>query len=117
MYSATAQNHAYADSGIFMIHASAPPENVRAILEVITNELASMAGPPGTQELRRAKTQLQSMLLMNLEARPVVFEDIGRQVLASGQRRQPEYFIGEIGKIVMLELNPSPTLQTLPLSS
>lgn len=98
MYSAAAFNHTYADSGIFMIHASAPPENVRAIVEVIINELVSMAGQPGAQELRRSKTQLQSMLLMNLEVRPVVFEDIGRQVLASGERRQPEYFISEIGK-------------------
>lgn len=37
------------------------------------------------------------MLLMNLESRPVVFEDIGRQVLATGHRKRPEYFIGEIG--------------------
>lgn len=34
---------------------------------------------------------------MNLEQRPVVFEDIGRQVLATGFRRRPEYFIQEIG--------------------
>lgn len=47
--------------------------------------------------LQRAKTQLQSMLLMNLESRPVVFEDIGRQVLATGHRKRPEYFISEIG--------------------
>ena len=28
-------------------------------------------------ELERAKTQLTSMLMMNLEARPVIFEDVG----------------------------------------
>lgn len=50
-------------------------------------------------ELERAKTQLQSMLLMNLEARPVMFEDIGRQVLASGHRKDADYYISEIGKI------------------
>lgn len=37
------------------------------------------------------------MLLMNLEQRPVVFEDIGRQVLATGHRKRPEYFIQAIG--------------------
>lgn len=37
------------------------------------------------------------MLLMNLEARPVVFEDIGRQVLATGMRKRPEFFIEAIG--------------------
>ncbi|XP_058061015.1 mitochondrial-processing peptidase subunit alpha isoform X2 [Anopheles bellator] len=99
MYSATAYNHAYADTGLFCIHATAPPTHVRNLVEVITRELYTMQSRPGDQELRRAKTQLQSMLLMNLEARPVVFEDIGRQVLATGERRRPEHFIEAIEKI------------------
>lgn len=100
MYSATAYNHSYADSGIFCIHASAPPANIRSVVEVIAKELVTMASKPGSQELRRAKTQLQSMLLMNLEARPIVFEDIGRQVLATGERKRPDYFISEIGNSI-----------------
>lgn len=99
MYSATAYNHAYNDTGLFCIHASAPPNYVRDMVEVIVKELVNMAGHVGDQELRRAKTQLQSMLLMNLESRPVMFEDIGRQVLATGHRKRPEYFIKEIEKI------------------
>ena len=51
-------------------------------------------------ELNRAKTQLQSMLLMNLESRPVVFEDIGRQVLATGERLPPSYYFDEIGQLI-----------------
>ena len=42
------------------------------------------------------------MLLMNLESRPVVFEDIGRQVLANGQRQPPQYYIDEIGKFLII---------------
>lgn len=99
MYSATAYNHAYGDTGLFCIHASAPPTHVRGMVEVLTKELVTMATEPHPQELRRAKTQLQSMLLMNLESRPVVFEDIGRQVLSTGERKRPEYFINEIEKI------------------
>ena len=45
---------------------------------------------------QRAKAQLKSMLLMNLESRPVIFEDIGRQVLATGERKSPEHYIDEI---------------------
>lgn len=98
MYSATAFNHAYGDSGLFCIYASAPPNSLYQTVEVITRELVAMATtPPGPEELRRSKTQLQSMLLMNLESRPVVFEDIGRQVLATGQRKRPEQFIEAIG--------------------
>lgn len=40
-------------------------------------------------ELERAKTQLKSMLMMNLESRPVIFEDVGRQVLSTGKRKLP----------------------------
>lgn len=99
MYSATAYNHAYMDTGLFCIHASAPPSHVRSMVEVITKELVAMASAPTGQELRRAKTQLQSMLLMNLESRPVVFEDIGRQVLATGQRKKTQHFISSIGML------------------
>lgn len=101
MFSATAYNHAYSDSGIFCIHASAPPNNVREMVEVVTRELVNMQSEPGKEELSRAKIQLQSMLLMNLESRPVVFEDVGRQVLATGHRKRPEHFITEIGKIFL----------------
>ncbi|GFO34000.1 mitochondrial-processing peptidase subunit alpha, partial [Plakobranchus ocellatus] len=50
-------------------------------------------------ELSRAKCQLQSMLMMNLEVRPVVFEDIGRQVLAGSIRKDPQYYYDQIGSI------------------
>jgi len=39
------------------------------------------------------------MLLMNLESRPVIFEDVARQVLAQGRREQPEHYIEKISKI------------------
>lgn len=101
MYSATASNHAYADSGLFCIHVSSPPQHISNAVKVVTREMVGMALAPGVDELRRAKTQLQSMLLMNLEARPVVFEDIGRQVLATGHRKKPEQFIDAIGKYLL----------------
>lgn len=42
------------------------------------------------------------MLLMNLEQRPIVFEDIGRQVLSTGERKRPQYFIQAIGNFCRL---------------
>lgn len=99
MYNATAYNQTYADSGLFYIHASAPPSNVRSIVDVLTREMAAMAGEVDSIELRRAKTQLQSMILMNLESRPVMFEDIARQVLAIGHRKLPATFIQEIENV------------------
>ncbi len=50
-------------------------------------------------ELSRAKRQLQSMLMMNLEERGIVLEDIGRQVLSNGERKQPQEFVDLIGEL------------------
>lgn len=105
MFSATAYNHAYLDSGLFCIHASAPPTHVHEMVEVIVKELVNMAGALGEPELQRAKRQLKSMLLMNLEARPVVFEDIARQVLATGHRKRPEYFIKAIESVTAEDIH------------
>jgi len=99
MHNATAYNHAYADSGIFCVHASAHPSQLRDLVDVITREFVAMAGPIDETDLNRAKKQLQSMLLMNLESRPVVFEDIGRQVLSTGHRKRPEEFMEKIRAI------------------
>merc|ERR1719461_2034751 len=89
MYSATAYNHAYNDSGVFCINSSAHPTQLRSLAQVIIHEFAMLTGEIDKEEFERAKTQLKSMLLMNLESRPVIFEDIARQVLAQGRREDP----------------------------
>lgn len=71
--------------------------------DVAIGEIGQLvAYPPKPVELERAKTQLQSMLFMNLEQRPVVFEDVARQVLAVGKRQQADYYFQRIRKIVFL---------------
>ncbi|XP_075415934.1 mitochondrial-processing peptidase subunit alpha [Tenrec ecaudatus] len=89
MYSATSYHHSYEDTGLLCIHASADPRQVREMVEIVTKEFILMGGVVDGVELARAKTQLSSMLMMNLEARPVIFEDVGRQVLATHSRKLP----------------------------
>nr|XP_031306707.1 mitochondrial-processing peptidase subunit alpha isoform X1 [Camelus dromedarius] len=89
MYNATSYHHSYEDTGLLCIHASADPRQVREMVEIITREFVLTAGTVDVVELERAKTQLMSMLMMNLEARPVIFEDVGRQVLATRSRKLP----------------------------
>ncbi|XP_063172296.1 mitochondrial-processing peptidase subunit alpha-like isoform X1 [Candoia aspera] len=99
MYNATSYHHSYEDTGLLCIHASADPRQVREMVEIVTREFVLMAGTMGEVELERAKTQLQSMLMMNLESRPVIFEDVGRQVLATGGRKLPHELCVLIGKV------------------
>uniref|UniRef100_A0A8C6ES96 Mitochondrial-processing peptidase subunit alpha n=1 Tax=Marmota marmota marmota TaxID=9994 RepID=A0A8C6ES96_MARMA len=89
MYNATSYHHSYEDTGLLCIHASADPRQVREMVEIITKEFILMGGAVDAVELERAKTQLMSMLMMNLESRPVIFEDVGRQVLATRSRKLP----------------------------
>lgn len=51
MYSATAYNHAYTDTGLFCIHASAEPKYVRDMVKVIVFEIANMANNIQLEEL------------------------------------------------------------------
>ncbi len=105
MYSAAAQNHAYGDTGVFTITASAPPQQMEQMLSIVVREFAKMANEGySDSEFRRAKKQLQSMLLMNLESRPVIFEDLARQVLSNGERHQPEYYIERIEAVTAEDL-------------
>jgi len=106
MCSCTAQNHAYADTGFFTITASGPPRQVGQIASLAIDEFIKLASAGyGETEFKRAKKQLQSMLLMNLESRPVVFEDLARQVLSNGERKQPEYYIERIEAVTGQDLH------------
>jgi processing peptidase subunit alpha len=54
-------------------------------------ELSNLAAKTGRSrltdgEVKRAKNQLRSMLLMNLESRMIELEDVGRQVQTHGRR-------------------------------
>ncbi len=101
--SAQATNHSYADSGVFAIAGSAEPENLHHLIRVIISELRYTAEAPiEAGELQRAKNQLESMLLMNLEMNPVSFEDIARQVLGTGEWKPPAYWVEKISKCCCL---------------
>jgi processing peptidase subunit alpha len=89
--SCIAFNHSYTDSGLFGIAASCAPSHVAQMLEVMCRELKSLGDEQGYAalkegEVNRAKNQLRSSLLMNLESRMVELEDLGRQVQVHGRK-------------------------------
>ena len=51
MHNATAYNHAYADSGVFCVHAASHPSQLRELVDVITREMVGMAGVIDDSEL------------------------------------------------------------------
>lgn len=84
-------NHSYTDSGLFGIASACSPALVANMLEVMCRELHSLGEETGYHalkpgEVQRAKNQLRSQLLMNLESRMVELEDLGRQVQVHGRK-------------------------------
>ncbi|KAG9242768.1 peptidase M16 inactive domain-containing protein [Calycina marina] len=89
--SCVAFNHSYTDSGLFGISSSCSPTKVAPMLDVMCRELKALTLDSGFSslqraEVNRAKNQLRSSLLMNLESRMVELEDLGRQVQAHGRK-------------------------------
>ncbi|RDW94746.1 putative mitochondrial-processing peptidase subunit alpha [Coleophoma crateriformis] len=89
--SCVAFNHSYTDSGLFGISSSCSPSKVVNMLDVMCRELQALTLETGfsslqTAEVNRAKNQLRSSLLMNLESRMVELEDLGRQVQVHGRK-------------------------------
>lgn len=100
IHSSTAHNSSYEDTGLFYIQSSSDPSRLKNLVDIVINEFKNIAhGPMSEEELARAKKQLISMLWLNLEIRPIVFEDIARQVLSTGFRRQPKQLIEKIESV------------------
>lgn len=84
--SCMAFNHCYSDTGLFGIHASCDdPAHLNNLVEVVGAQLGKLIEPLAEGELERAKAMTKSSLIMNLESRAVVCEDIGRQIISSGK--------------------------------
>jgi processing peptidase subunit alpha len=81
-------NYSYNDTGLFGISLSvlSHPQVHGYVLPIIFNQIQDMISQIKPEEVNRAKNQLTSQLLMNLENRSVELEDIGRQILSNGKR-------------------------------
>ncbi|KAI8868562.1 LuxS/MPP-like metallohydrolase [Ramicandelaber brevisporus] len=94
--SCQAFNYVYNDTGLFGISTSCKPGTEASAFHTILAELGALAFGPNSfgtsltpRAVSRAKNQLRSSVLMNLESRMVMLEDLGRQVQLRGERVGP----------------------------
>ncbi|CAK9435339.1 uncharacterized protein LODBEIA_P56960 [Lodderomyces beijingensis] len=76
-------NHSHIDSGLFGITVSLVPEAGHLAPQIISHELAELVAEKNgltEKEVQRAKNQLASAVLMNVESKLARLEDLGRQV-------------------------------------
>merc|ERR1712137_778521 len=107
--SCVAFNHSYTDSGLFGIAASCAPTYVSHMLDVMCRELKTLSDETGygilrDEEVSRAKNQLRSSLLMNLESRMVELEDLGRQVQVHGRKVGVKEMCSKIEAVTVKDL-------------
>lgn len=107
--SCIAFNHSYVDSGLFGISALCIPGRTQQMLDVMCQELRSLTVESGFSalshaEVNRAKNQLRSSLLMNLESRMVELEDLGRQVQVHGRKIPVQEMCRKIESITVQDL-------------
>lgn len=88
--SAQSFNHSYSDSGLFGISSSCIPQAAPYMAEILCQQfnaiMSTGRGALTYTEVSRAKNQLKSSLLMNLESKMVELEDMGRQIQIHGTK-------------------------------
>lgn len=101
-------NHAYSDSGIFGISLSCIPQAAPQAAEVLAQQFyncfANEALKLTDMEVERAKNQLKSSLLMNLESKLVELEDMGRQVLINGKKIPVSEMVSKIEQLTTADI-------------
>ena len=87
-------------AGIIGIDGACAPEHVQHILRVMVEQLYVFAVEPvSDEELDRAKNMLKSMMMMQLESRLVLCEDIARQYITFGKRVDPAALCAKIDAV------------------
>ncbi|MCO5546982.1 hypothetical protein L7F22_000422 [Adiantum nelumboides] len=95
----------YNDTGLFGLHGCSDAEFAPDLVDIFCKELVETAqGTITEKELSRAKNTTISSVLMNLESRVIVTEDIGRQILTYGHRKPVQSFIDHVNALTIADI-------------
>jgi len=82
---ASSFNSIFSDSSLLGVYVTSRASKAAQLVDVLIREILRTTGPVDPVELTRAKNQLKSTVLMQLESRLFKLEDVGRQVLTYGR--------------------------------
>jgi predicted Zn-dependent peptidase len=104
-YSVGAAGSAFSDVGVFNIYAGTSPEYLDDVLELSLGELREcVRHPVSDEELRIAKDQAISSILLGLESSSARAGTLARQEIIHGRRISPDEVIEKIRKITIDQL-------------
>ncbi|XP_051131427.1 mitochondrial-processing peptidase subunit alpha-like [Andrographis paniculata] len=97
----------YNHTGLFGIQATTGSDFATNAIDIAVRELLAVAssGEVDQVQLNRAKQSTKSAILMNLESRMVVSEDIGKQILTYGQRKPVEHFLKAVDEVTAQDIS------------
>jgi processing peptidase subunit alpha len=96
---ATSFNVSYQDTGLFGIQATCNAQDAPKTVALLTRELAGLRSGISQEELERAKNMTASSLFLNLETMGIVTEDLGRQTMYYGKRKDGQTVAAEINAV------------------
>lgn len=103
-YSIYAFHWGFSDTGIFGVHAATEPDDLTELVHLILAELKRCALDIGEPELRRARAQFRSSLLMSGESAPARAGQIARQILLFGRPIPNEELLSRLDKLTVERL-------------
>tara|TARA_B110000259_G_scaffold188366_1_gene246772 strand:- start:7202 stop:8452 length:1251 start_codon:yes stop_codon:yes gene_type:complete len=103
-YSIYAFNMAYFDGGVFGIYAGTTPDQTNELIKVTLGEIAKVGSKIEDIELKRAKNQVKSSLIMSLENTDSRCQRLGNNILNHGKIISHNELIDKISKITINDL-------------
>ncbi|KAJ1508113.1 Mitochondrial-processing peptidase subunit alpha [Coelomomyces lativittatus] len=94
----------YSDTSLFGMSMSCQPKFHRNVFNVLSGELWHMCEDIEDEAFERAKTQLKSAMLMNMENQLVRLENIGQQILFRNEYMEPQEIIHLIDAVTKEDL-------------
>ncbi len=95
---------AFADTGVFAIHAATGEEDLPELMPVILNELQKASLDISDDEVARARAQIRASLMMALESPAARAGQIARQVLIHGRVLDREEIVTRIEAVSAADL-------------
>lgn len=89
----------YSDTALWGVHAVTEPKNLDDLIYVIEQEWVRLSFSVSDKEVERARNQLKTSILMQLDGSAAVAEDIGRQMLTYRRRLTPAEIFARIDAV------------------